>query len=289
VHCCELLELSAVVATQGAVLIRGAAVIPEPALQQYWAASRSRFDRWGRALKAAYGLADREPQGAQWHVFWDVLVEVLASEVLTRTWTAVLCAHDRLHNRDEAEPVARSVYLGHLESRRRVLNFLAHISRLDPLDAELLDRLRSRCERWSDWLVAQIAAHHDVCSFAADPDRAAEFVQDLRGARGGNEAATASRLLVASLRAGFRDVQTRATPNYDLNLAIATSILGCFTPELFEGAGTMRSIQLDPLLHPADDAHGLIESLFRAERADASDTRRFPRLGEPGRWWRYGS
>lgn len=288
-RCCELLELAALVSTQGAVLIRGAPVIPECAIQQYWSASKSRLDRWGRALKASAGLADHDAQAAiQRRVFWDVLVEILASEVLTRAWTAVVCAHDRLHNTDEAEPIARSVYVGHLEARRRVLSFLAHVERIDPMEAAALDRLRSRCERWSDWLIGQIGTHHAVCEFASDPERAGEFARELRGARTAGQDSTAWRLLLASLRAGFRDVLTDAAPNYDLNLAIGTSILSCFTPELFDGDGTLRSVSLDPFLHPADDAQGLIEKLFREDQSQIPVARGGRRLGKSGRWWRYG-
>jgi hypothetical protein len=288
-HCCELLELAVVVSTQGAVLVRGAPAIPDWALHQYWSASKSRLDRWGRALKASASLADQDiGGGVQWEVFRDVLVESLAGEVLTRTWTAVVCAHDRLHNSEEGEPIVRSVYLGHLDISRRVLSVLEHLGRLDPLEAASLNRLRCRCERWSDWLVGHVGSRYDVCEFAANPIRAAEFADDLRGARTAAQDSTASRLLLASIRAAFREVLTGAAPNYDLNLAIATSILACFAPVLFDGAGTLRSVGLDPLLHPADEAQGLIEGLFREERAERAPAQRTRPLGESHRWWRYG-
>jgi hypothetical protein len=280
--------LAALVSTQGTVLIRGTPFIPETGLQQYWSASKTRLDRWGRALKASTGLANQNaPPGVQWGVFWDVLVEILASEVLTRAWTAVLCAHDRLHNQEEAEPIARSVYLGHLEARRRVLSFLAHVERLDPIEVLSLDHLRSRCERWSDWLIGHIAISHDVSEFAADPDRAAVFGRELRAARTRGQDTAAWQLLLASMKVGFRDVSTEATPNYDLNLAIGASIVGCFTPELFTGSGTLRSAALDPFLHPADDAQCLIESLFQEDQAVAKVAGK-RKLGESQRWWRYG-
>ena len=48
-----------------------------------------------------------------------VLEEILVSEVLTRVWTAVLCAHDACRGAEEAGPAARSVLLGHIEARHR--------------------------------------------------------------------------------------------------------------------------------------------------------------------------
>jgi len=263
VHCSEMLELAAVITTQGAVLIRGAPVLPETALQQYWSTSRSRLDRWGRALKAASGCAFQDgPAGLQWRVFRDVLAEILTAEVLTRAWTAIVCAHDRQHESEEAEPIVRSVHLGHLDTRRRVLNLLAHIARFDTAEAEAIDRLRARCDRWCDWLIGQLGTRHDVCQFAADPERAAEFARDLHDGRGKAQDAAAWRLMLVSLRAGFKDVLTDAAPNYDLNLAVGTSILGCFTPDLFDGVGALRSPEIDPLLHPPGDGPAKLRALL---------------------------
>ena len=53
-----------------------------------------------------------------------MLEEILSGEVLTRVWTAVLCLDDRQHGGTEFESLARSIMIGHMEARHRVLLLL---------------------------------------------------------------------------------------------------------------------------------------------------------------------
>ena len=75
-----------------------------------------------------------------------VLEEILVSEVALRVWTAVLYAYDRRRQTHDAEPIARSVLLGHLEVRARALALLIHSPCLPAEDAVRLNRLRRRAE-----------------------------------------------------------------------------------------------------------------------------------------------
>ena len=61
------------------------------------------------------------PDAVQWPLVRGVLEEILTGEVLTRVWTAVLCLYDRQHGGNEFESLARSIMIGHLEARHRVL------------------------------------------------------------------------------------------------------------------------------------------------------------------------
>ena len=90
-------------------------------------ASKSRLDRWGRTLKQiTTRAAEQGPlsPGAQETQVRGVVEEVFTSEMLTRVWAAVSCAHDRKLAADLAEPIARGVLIGHLEARHRVLTLL---------------------------------------------------------------------------------------------------------------------------------------------------------------------
>jgi hypothetical protein len=182
--------------------------------------------------------------------------------MLTRVWSAVLCAHDRRHKLNEAEPIARSVMLGHLEARHRVLALLLHTPGLEVKAAVKLNQLHNLSERWTDLLVGYMAPLGDLSEFAFDPDRARDFAQDLR-----NEGLHPGRrivwpLILTSLRASFRQESSADTPNADLNLRIAASILACFPSELFDSTGQFQSLWLFRLNNIAADAQGMLDELL---------------------------
>jgi len=274
-HARDLVELAAIVAAHGPVLVRGSQHLSGTSLEQYWTASKCRLDRWGRSLKGfvscaadasppARGyLAARVPRRqAQWPLVRGVLEEILTGEVLTRVWTAVLCAHDRQHGGEDAEAVARSVLIGHLEARHRVLTLLARSAVIEAEGAVKLNHLRRRTERWTDLLIGYLVGLEDVSQFAVDPQRARDFAEDLRyrsSLQGGRHAWP---LVLASLRAAFGEGLCAVSPNADLNTEIASSILACFQPELFDSTGLLRSLWLTRLANVTDDAQGLVEELL---------------------------
>ena len=116
-HARELVELAAIVSAHGPVLVRGAERLSATGIEQYWVTSKCRLDRWGRSLKAfadETADADQTRRQVYWPRIQGVLEEILTGEMLTRAWTAVLCAYDRRRGTDQAESVARSVTIGHL-------------------------------------------------------------------------------------------------------------------------------------------------------------------------------
>ena len=267
-HARELVELAAVVAAQGPVLVRQGGSVPSSSIEQYWVASKCRLDRWGRGLKqltaeAAKGGPDWRQ--SRWPHFRAVLEEVLTGEVLTRVWTAVMCAHDRRRGTDAAEPVVRSVMIGHLEARHRVLTLLVQGPAIDSEAGLKLNRLRRRTERWTDMLIGYLAGLDDVSEFAVDPIRAKDFAEDLRYQAQWEGGHHAWPLVLASLRAAFRQGLSPTSPNADLNAKIAASILACFPPELFDSTGLFRSLWLSRLTNITDDTAGMIEELLSAD------------------------
>jgi len=264
-HARDLVELAAIVAAHGPVLVRGSQHLSGTSLEQYWTASKCRLDRWGRSLKGFVSYAadaSRQRRQAQWPLVRGVLEEILTGEVLTRVWTAVLCVHDRQHGGQDAEAVARSVLVGHLEARHRVLTLLARSAVIEAEGAVKLNHLRRRTERWTDLLIGYLVGLEDVSQFAVDPQRARDFAEDLRyrsSLQGGRHAWP---LVLASLRAAFGEGLCVVSPNADLNAEIASSILACFQPELFDSTGLLRSLWLTRLANVTNDAQGMVEELL---------------------------
>ncbi len=274
-HTRELIDLAAVVSIHGPVLIRDAGEISATSVEDYWTASKCRLDRWGRALKSlSVKLADAQPASAcrASQQVRGVLEEILIGEVLTRVWTAVMCAYDRHRGTDQMEPVARSILIGHLEARHRVLTLLVNGSGMETEQAVKLNRLRKRTERWTDMLVGYLAGLHDISEFAIDPERAEDFAEDLSHQSQLPGGRHAWPLIQASLRAGFSTGLAQASPNADLNQEIAAAILSCMPPELFDGTGLFRSIWMTRLSNVANDAQGMIDQLVESPRSSHAET-----------------
>jgi hypothetical protein len=272
----QLVELAALVATHGAAVMRAAPQLSTSGLQQYWSASKCRLDRWGRFLKE---LSRREPlspedchDGSAEARAW--LEEIFVSEALTRVWAAVALAHDRLHGSDLAESVVRSVLLGHGEARHRAMRFLPDERRITAEDANCVDRLRRRVDRWIDLLVAHVqyqvrccgrTSNVDVCELAIDPVRARDFADDLSHQSGVPGGQHVWSLAIASLRAAFSFGLGEGSPNADLNYALAASVVACFSPELFDSTGAFHSLWILRLINRASDVQGMIDDLLRAD------------------------
>ncbi|MBN2218259.1 MAG: hypothetical protein JW719_12865 [Pirellulales bacterium] len=269
-----LLELAAIVSAHGPVLVEGPGSLSPSGLEQYWTASQCRFDRWSRAFKelgSVAGAADRDWLETSWPTVRATLEEVLTGEVLTRVFGAVVTAYDARRKKGQAEPIARSVMIGQLEARNRVLRYLVSPSGIDADEAFLLNRLRRRTERWSDMLVGYLHNLVDVRYFAVDPQRAADFAEDLSYRQRLPGGRHAWALMQASLRATFGSGLSPVSPNADLNERIATAVLSCFRSEMFESTGTLRSLWVTRLCNGADDVRGMVDDLLWSDHHEPDE------------------
>ena len=251
-HARQLIDMAVWVASHRQGLLVPRTQIPLPAIERYWSSSKCRLDRWGWALKemrqATLGPFDQAEE------FRALLIEILASDVLTRVWSGLLCAHDRLRGTSEVEPIARSVFIGHLEARHRALTFLLEHSGSDLRWAVEADRVRRQTERWTDLLLALMSELPGCVEFAVDHERLVEF-----GLGCGQRSTTAESLVAAGVRAASRRLDQEESPNADLNSAVATSILGCFPSAAFDGVGVPRPHGYWSLLQGTSDHQLIIE------------------------------
>jgi hypothetical protein len=270
-HARELVELAAIISTHGPVLVHGTRQLSTSGVQQYWTESKCRLDRWFRSLGAFTHDATNNAEAGriQWPCLRSVLEEILTSEMLTRVWATVLCACDRQQGTLEAEPIARSIMIGQLEARHRVLTLLVRGPGVDAEAAVRLNHLRRRTERWTDLLIGYLAGLDAAAEFAFEPARAQDFARDLRLQRSSPGGRQAWPLVLSSLRAAFRHGLAEPSPNADLNARIATAIVSCFPAELFDSTGQFHSLWLMRLFSAANDAQGMIAELLSPEPASA--------------------
>lgn len=265
-HARLLVEVAALAATQGPGLIAGRAALSAAGLEQYWTSSKCRLDRWYRTLgeftaDALAGRSDRQ----RWRALRPVVEEVFTGELLSRVWGAVLQGYDRRRGQAEAEPIARSVLIGHLEARHRALTLLVCGPGVGTEEAVALNRLRRRSERWTDLLLGHLAEWCDVGGLAFDADRAAEFASDLRRQRRQPAGYHAWALTVASLRGAFQTDLDDETANPDLNSRIAAAVVASFPAEQFDATGVFRGVWLARLANTACDAQGMLDDLLAVE------------------------
>ena len=227
-HARELVELAGMVATHCKALTEGDWRIPADCIEQYWTCSKVRLDHWARTLKGD-DVSHQQLRGT--------IEEILAGEVLARIWTTVLSAYDRRRGTDEAEPIARSVMIGHTEARRRALTMLLQVSKIDAQAAVELNRLRRHAERWAELLIEEVESPETF--FANHP-----------AGRSTDK---------------FQTPFSAASPNPDLNARIAASVVGCFPEEVFNRDGLCFSLWFAQVMSTADDAQSMIDRLLTEE------------------------
>jgi len=252
---CDLLELGLVTATQAPVFIECRAALPHGAIEQYWSTSKCRQDRWYRLFRQARGSLATDEMST-------VIHEVLASELLTRVFLAMCAGHDRLSGNLELEPIAHSVFVGHLEARNQALQWMIGGSGADLATAVDCNRFRRRVERWTDLLLGRLAHYHNPASLAFEPERALDFAEDFATSRTTNEFAW--NLAAASARISFQAL-ARPTYHIELNRDVVSAVLGCFGDQVFDGFGLSRSLWLERMSRTASDTQGMIEQLIRLD------------------------
>lgn len=228
-HAIELVMLAARVARQGRQLIRsGEPWNPRP-LNDYWCCSKIRLDRWYAELKA-YSSAIGQEQPWSWHQARPVVEEILASEILTRVWAAAATARDQYAGTSEAEPLVRSILIGHMEARNRALRLLLYAPGVAADDAVAINSLRSQTERWTDLLIGSLLAEGDVAEFAFDPERARDFSDDFDEGCA-IDAQTVWGTLLASMQQGFTQSLTYPAVQPELNRQIYQSVAYCLSQD----------------------------------------------------------
>ncbi len=281
-HAFELVQLAALVASHGDVLVRGAKRLSGSSVRNYWTASKCRLDRWAHFLGTT--KPGRQPPPGRHDLAHPAsilpwLEEILTGEVLTRIWTGVVGGFEQRHQLEEAEPLLRNVLIGHLEARHKTLQLLVSGRCVTPHQAAALNQLRRRTECWTDMLLGYLMPLHDVSDLAFRPERVRDFAEELADHRRNVCDLHAWPLVLSSLRSAFLPALQRQSPNADLNQRIASSVLACFGPDLFDSTGLFPSLWQIRLANTTTDTLGMIDQLLVDASMGPSDE---PRRGYSG-------
>ncbi|MDX1967782.1 MAG: hypothetical protein SFV23_11470 [Planctomycetaceae bacterium] len=178
-------------------------LLSDAPLLELWSATRMLCHSW---LARLTRVADPDfPASGKmaFDQFRELAGEVLVSDMLVRVYCTVLACGEALRSRTAvpgAEAAARPVLdraFDHVDhARRRILEAL--VSAGEPV-AEV-DRLRRRCERWTDSLIGRWIVQFGISAYAHDARRAWDFGEDASG-----EEEPSRLLLLHSYHAAFND------------------------------------------------------------------------------------
>jgi hypothetical protein len=277
-HSHDLAHLAAIVALHGEQLTDAQPATMNQMLTIYWRASRCRLDRWCHSLHAISerGRSARLPSPhptseniadatTQWSTGADAVVEeILVSEILTRVLAALTSAHDDHHALAESAPIGRNIFDGHLDARRRALALVASPIHRGTEYAKSIVRLHRQCDRWTDLLLAYLTPLAKVEQFAASPARIRDFEYDARhhllSAMSGKMAGT---MILAGMNSSLQRLSPDRSPNSDLNFELASAVMSCFPPEIFDSFGLLRSNRLEQLQSSPGDTEAMIEDWWQ--------------------------
>jgi hypothetical protein len=191
---------------------------------------------------------------------------MIATELLTRLWTATATAYDSQRGTEELSPAARNILAGHLDVRRRLLTLLADGRAIELPHAVALNHLRRRVERWTDMLLAHFAELAPIHELCFEPQRARDFASDFDRDSAWSQRRLTAKLTLASIRASFAEALDERPGNSDLNRRIGAAVLSAFREEITDSMGLVKSLWLERISQTASDTEGMIEELIDLDR-----------------------
>jgi hypothetical protein len=275
-HTCDLVELAGILSDYGPMFLLPEKAAGGSGLNQYWAASRCRLDRWGRLMRRftddkSIRCCPKNPVWLQYHAVFE---EILISELLTRVFAAMMTISDRRLGISDQGPIARSVVLGHMEARNRLMGLLAGKHGVPDQTAAAMNRLRNRVEHWTDVFLGKLTPLTDLAHLGFDEDRVRRFGKSLGTGTPKHDKKEPGNVELGDgrfarwdsmrdeFRAAFLADRPCLSPNFDLNEQIAGGVLLCFSLEMLAPSECARSIWLCRLVAVAENTQGLLSELL---------------------------
>jgi len=228
------------------LLIESRAGISDACLHNYWKCSRGRLIDWLHALDELEGQAALTGDEAEHLELWNsavpLLSEIFVSDLLARVWATVLSAADLHRGQERAAPIVRHTFKGQVEARHRASQLILSGLKVPVTELARIDRLRRKCERWSDLLIGHLVLNYQLDEFAFESHRSLEFGQSQvrEILRATDEPAW--EFVIAGIRLSFQD-ESQIAPSDAWNRGIVRAVLSSFPADCFEESGTFRSIR----------------------------------------------
>ncbi|TWU07163.1 hypothetical protein CA54_55680 [Symmachiella macrocystis] len=238
------------IAAQSRSFIESPQPLGDAQLQVCWQATRSRLIDELQRIDAC--IDDETTSGINAHPsepLWDRLAplieEVFATEMLTRVWSGVLAARDRLYPTCGYGALARNILVLQLKVRQRALRLLVDgaANDKDVRRIAATDRTRRKLERWNDLLLAEMVLRDEVVDYACDARRAHEFGIDYFQNQTHATYHATWTLLIAGMRAAFPATDGANADTASLPEDLFRAILACLPVDGFLEDGPSLSLR----------------------------------------------
>ena len=211
---------------------------PSPnSLRDFWQQTRELQKHWTAQLDAWSAEADLELSQLT-----ELSTQLFASELLSRVWSTVLLGIDQQTGRDDLSRVVRNAVSGLLQVRHGVMSRLLQQPESLSKHVAEIERMRRRCDRWTDLLIGNLAGSRDLFEFAFEVERARDFATESMEYDPSTGPHPVEHLVAAGLRMAFIG-QLPDTPLAEpAYLRLVQSILGALPQEAFHRDGSLRSV-----------------------------------------------
>ncbi|WP_010588253.1 hypothetical protein [Schlesneria paludicola] len=207
-------------------------------LKLFWQSSRSLEKRWATALDEWTVAGSRDLA-----ILEQLAMRLLTSEMVVRIWGTILGSIDRIGQDDDLIRVAQSAVGCFTRSRNSLLTLLVAVPERDQQHAQRIDRLRRRCERWTDLLLGPIAVKSGCFEFAFSPERALDFGEELLASDVATGPNPAEHLVLASMQLTFGPHLSADGDNDDVELvSLIQSVISHLPTAAFQRNGSLRSL-----------------------------------------------
>lgn len=189
--------------------------------EEFWSLSKDKLDHWNKTLSIfKEDVLDPQHDHNSWTAISCVVEEILCSEFFVRIASAAFIYKDQLFEMTLNGPIARSVFLFHLEARLRALELIEIGLDQKVEEAKELNELRRRLESWCDLLLG-FFPHEIAQEFSIDSGRHKEFNRDI-SEETVQSRKNVERLLRISIQEYGRKLLQNPAANPTLNRQLAT-------------------------------------------------------------------
>lgn len=240
----SLAEVAWLVSRVGRQMIESQSEPSPQALRDFWQNTRQLQRSWDRVLNDAEGA--KQPGQLE-----ELAAQLFTSELLARVWATVLAGIDQRTGRNDLTRIANNAVSGLMQIRNRLLSqVLLRSGAYESCTADL-DRLRRRCDRWTDLLIGNLSGREELFQFAFDVDRARDFAAE--ATESDLNAPPVELLIAAGLRLSFLGQLPDAALDSPAFAGMLQSILGSIPEQAFQNDGslpvdmTARQLAVAPL------------------------------------------
>jgi hypothetical protein len=267
-HARQQTEIAAWLALNSNAIIHGSQRVEGMVAASYWSGSKSRLARWNMALKT-FDHDIRHPHESHnpWPAIEIVVEEIVAAEMLTRIWSAILVSLDEASGRGELSGLAQSVFLAHMEARNRTLRLLLSGRAANERMFDRINQLRRSVEKWTDLFLSWLPNGSVARRFAFDQPRFDDYHSE-HDFYTDEQMASRHQVLIRSMTTMLSSLTGKWSANPELNRRIVDGVLACIDRDAFDAKGLPKSLSSIWIERAHSDAQILIGQLESLESGE---------------------